>query len=64
MLTPLNLVKIQLQVLINLLPKIKILHLHLEVKVVEVEEVSDLGQVKSCAIGVKILFLKRKLVTR
>ena len=25
---------------------------------------SDLGQVKSCAIGVKILFLKRKLVTR
>ena len=31
---------------------------------VEVEEVSDLGQVKSCAIGVKILFLKRKPVTR
>ena len=25
---------------------------------------SDLGQVKSCAIGVKILFLKRKLVTK
>ena len=40
----------------------------LEVKVVEVEveveEVLDLGQVKSCAIGVKILFLKRKLVTK
>ena len=31
---------------------------------VEVEEVSDLGQVKSCAIGVKILFLKGKLVTK
>ena len=31
---------------------------------VEVEEVSDLSQVKSCAIGVKILFLKRKLVTK
>ena len=27
-------------------------------------EVLDLGQVKSCAIGVKILFLKRKLVTK
>ena len=42
--------------------QIKILHLHLEAKEVEVEveEVSDLGQVKSCAIGVKILFLKRK----
>ena len=68
-LTPLNLVKIQLQVLVNLLPKIKILHLHLEAKVVEiveveVEEVSDLGQVKSCAIGVKILLLKRRPVTR
>ena len=34
------------------------------VEMVEVEEVSDLGQVKSCAIGVKILFLKRKLVTK
>ena len=49
---------------------IQILHLHLEVKVVEVEveveveEVSDLGQVKSCAIGVKVLLLKRKLVTK
>ena len=53
-----------LQVLINLLLKIQILHLHLEARVVEVEEVSDLGQVKSCAIGVKILFLKRKLVTK
>ena len=31
---------------------------------VEVEEVSDLGQVKSCAIGVKVLLLKRKLVTK
>ena len=31
---------------------------------VEVEEVSDQGQVKSCAIGVRILFLKRKLVTK
>ena len=49
----------------NLLPKTKILQLHLKVEVVEmVEEVSDLGQVKSCAIGVKILFLKRKLVTK
>ena len=58
----------QLQVLINLLLTIQILHLHLEVKVVEVEveveEVSDLGQVKSCAIGVKVLLLKRKLVTK
>ena len=49
-------------------PRIQILPLHLEAKVVEVEveaeEVSDLGQVKSCAIGVKILFLKRKPVTR
>ena len=65
---PLNLVKTQLQVLMNLLLTIQILHLHLEVKVaeveVEVEEVSDLGQVKSCAIGVRILFLKRKLVTK
>ena len=65
---PLNLVKIPLQVLINLLLTIQILHLHLEVKVVEVEveveEVSDIGQVTSCAIGVKILFLKRKLVTK
>ena len=59
-----NLVKIPLQVLINLLLTIQILHLHLEVKVVEVEEVSDLGQVKSCAIGVKVLLLKRKLVTK
>ena len=57
--------------LVNLLPKTKILHLHLKAEVVEmveveveVEEVSDLGQVKSCAIGVKILFLKRKLVTK
>ena len=60
--------QILLQVLVNLLPKIKILHLHLETKVVEVEveleEVSNLGQVKSCAIGVTILFLKRKPVTR
>ena len=53
----------------QLLPKTKILHLHLKAEVVEmveveVEEVSDLGQVKSCAIGVKILFLKRKLVTK
>ena len=56
--------QIPLQVLVNLLLKIQVLHIHLEVKVVEVEEVSDLGQVKSCAIGVKILFLKRKLVTR
>ena len=52
-------------------PQTKILHLHLKAEViemvdveVEVEEVSDLGQVKSCAIGVRILFLKRKLVTR
>ena len=48
-------------------PKTKILHLHLKaevVEMVEVEEVSDLGQVKSCTIGVRILFLKRKLVTK
>ena len=66
-LTLLNLVRIQIQELLNLLPKIKILHPHLEaevVEMVEVEEVSDLGPVKSCAIGAKILFLNRKLVTR
>ena len=64
-----QLVRTQIQELLTLLPKIKILHLHLEAEVVEmveveVEEVSDLGQVKSCAIGVKILLLKKKLVTR